>query len=507
MSTYRVHNLVIGFMLFLLSTVGVASVQSFESVQRHGGRNGWDLFVDYRNTRLVSGWEGGNDIVLADAVRRVHSETDLLVGFDGSFSDQSGTYRVVNRGARIVSKPVRFGSGSAAFDGKGELAFLPESEALFLPDSQPGSFTIDFWLHPVHVTEGAMILRWRGALLNGDKPVLQDLRLEISDRRLQWVLSNLVVSSVNGRIETAEPVILTARRSLIPRNWQHHQLRYDSAIGQLSYQVNGVPEVIRYLSDTGLEDGTHHAILFGSDTGDGLVLGNGFRGALDELRISRTTAGGPQPSRYTGEPGQVVSHPIDLGGSGARLLSVGTRAHEPGATEVRGYYRFSDVVVSNDVRNALDADWNPIPRDGAIQGNARGRFLQLRYDLLADAARVESPRLQEIRIRYMEAVPPPPPRVVTGRSVPGGVELAWDRVLEGSVIGYRVYFGERPRRYTGVGNLISPRDVGAATTITITGLDEDVPYVFAVESYDRYGQAGPLSREVEVRSGREGEAR
>ena len=81
------------------------------------------------------------------------------------------------------------------------------------------------------------------------------------------------------------------------------------------------------------------------------------------------------------------------------------------------------------------------------------------------------------------------------------MEITWEPVLQGDVAGYRVYFGERPRRYTGVDGLISPRDVGSETSAVITGLEPDVPYVFAVESYNRYRQACSLSREVQVRAG------
>lgn len=501
-STSRIIPLIVLLGVVLLTPYPtVVYGQTYGETKTFGGRAGWDVFSDFANTGFSAGWEGGNDIVLSDATRTARSETDLLAGFDGRIADSTGRYTVRNRGVRVVSTPRRFGSGAAAFDGFGTLAFLPGAESLFAPDTQPGSFVIDFWLHPHHVTEGATIFHWRGALLNGHRPVLQDLRLEIQDRRLQWVLSNLVIRARDDGVEPTATVRLVTRRGLVPRIWQHHQLRYDSTTGQIAYLLDGIPEDVRYLSESGREDGSRNTILFGRDTGEGIVVGKQFQGVLDEFRISRSVNDGPQVSRYTGEPGRVVSEPIDLGGSGARLDAIETRAHEPGVTEVRGYYRLADVIVGRDPREALDSDWRRIPSSGTIAGNERGRFLQLRYDLLADAAREESPRLQEVTVRHQVAVAPPPPRVVSGTSVAGGVEITWEPVLQGDVAGYRVYFGERPRRYTGVDGLISPRDVGSETSAVITGLEPDVPYVFAVESYDRYGQASSLSREVEARAG------
>lgn len=487
-------------------SVSNAPAQPFGTERTFGGREGWGILTDFANTTLVPGWEGARDVVLADAARRPTTETDLLADFDGTVDDRTGNYAVRNEGVLLAGRPTRFGSGVAGFDGNATLAYFPGGGSLFSPDTQPGSFAIDFWLYPNHITEGAVVLRWRGALLNGGHPVLQDLRLEINDRRLHWMLTNMVVRVGDNRIEAAAPIRLSARRSMIPRIWQHHQLRYDSFTGQLAYLVDGIPEDIRYLSESGREDGTSLAILFGNDTGDGIVLGRGFQGALDELRISRTADAGPQLSRYTGEPGRVISRPIDLGGSGAHLQSLETIAQEPGGTEVRGYYRISNHVVATDPRDALDSDWKRIPPDGVIRGNVRGRFLQLRYDLLADARREESPRIRAVTVRYHSASAPPPPRVVSGRPIAGGVELNWDTVPDGDIQGYRVYFGERPGRYTGTAGLVSPRDAGNNTTMRITGLRPDVPYVFAVESYDRYGQSGSFSREIEIRAGREGEA-
>ncbi len=502
-STRRYLFFAAAIALSIFPGLSTLSAQTPVAERNFGGRAGWDLLTDLTNVRFIPGWQGGYDVTLEDATRPVRTETDLLAGFDGTVEDLSGSYRTVNNGVNVVSTPRRFGSGAAGFDGTGSIAYIPGPEALFTPETQPGSFTIDFWLHPHFVTEGAVILRWQGALLNSGHPVLQDLRLEISDRRLHWVLTNLVVRAGRDGVEPQPPVRLSARRSLVPRIWRHHQLRFDAETGQLAYLVDGIPEDIHYLSDSGTEDGTRHSILFGYDTGDGLVVGQRYEGALDELRISRSVSTGPQPSRFTGDPGRVISGPIDLGGSGARLEAVETRAHEPGNTEIRGYYRIGNIVVHDDPRDAIDAEWTPLPPGGGVPGNVRGRFVQLRYDLLADARREESPRLQEVRLRYTAAVPPPPPRIVRGTPVPGGVEISWDPVLDDDVAGYRVYFGERPQRYTGTAGVISPRDAGATSNVTITGLAGDVPYVFAVESYDRHGQTSTLSREIEVRAGRE----
>ncbi|MCG8478357.1 MAG: fibronectin type III domain-containing protein, partial [Spirochaetales bacterium] len=194
--------------------------------------------------------------------------------------------------------------------------------------------------------------------------------------------------------------------------------------------------------------------------------------------------------------------PMFLGGPGTRVTSVGVNVHEPGRTAVRTWYRLAEGVVSDDLPFALDTPWRELPTGGELSPDERGARIQLRFDLLADAERRESPRVRSTRIAYRPELPPPTPRLLRGVGIPGGVEIAWDPVVTEDLAGYRVYFGERPRRYIGTADRISPVDVGLDTTFRIEGLRPDGAYVFAVESYDVHGRRSRLSSEVQVRAGR-----
>ncbi len=467
-----------------------------------GGRAGWDTIALLENTAFADGWQGGEDIVLADWRRRVDEASDLLVSFDGLLRDEAGNYDLVPGGARVVDTHRRFGSGAAAFDGQSMLSYVPRGSALLTPYSQPGSFSIRLWLYPIRVNEGASVVRWRGALLNAGAPVLQELRFEIDESRLHWTLNNLVSEAHADGGRSISSIRLSARRGLVPERWSHHELRFDATTGQMSYRVDGIPEAIAYLSESGTEDGSAYTILFGSDTGDGLIVGEGYHGVLDELSIAADATREARPTRYSGESGSAFTTPVFLGGRGARVTSVRVNVHEPGRTEVRTWYRLAEGIVSDDLRFALDAPWRELPDDGVLSPDERGAWIQMRFDLLADAERRESPRVRNARIAYRPELPPPIPRAVRGIGIPGGVEIAWDPVVTEDLAGYRVYFGERPRRYVGTADRISPVDVGLDTTFRIEGLRPDGAYVFAVESYDVHGRQSRLSNEVQVRAGR-----
>lgn len=82
------------------------------------------------------------------------------------------------------------------------------------------------------------------------------------------------------------------------------------------------------------------------------------------------------------------------------------------------------------------------------------------------------------------------PPVLTGTWTDTTVELSWSGANpSGEVAGYRVYWGEKSRVYTGV------QDAGLATTASMTGLQTNTAYWFAVVAVDFHGNESPFSNE------------
>jgi fibronectin type 3 domain-containing protein len=69
--------------------------------------------------------------------------------------------------------------------------------------------------------------------------------------------------------------------------------------------------------------------------------------------------------------------------------------------------------------------------------------------------------------------------------------LAWDPVSEPDIAGYRVYYGTATRSYTGVVAVAAP-----ATTVTVSNLQNDQRYFFAVTSFDADELESPFSDEI-----------
>jgi PKD repeat protein len=77
------------------------------------------------------------------------------------------------------------------------------------------------------------------------------------------------------------------------------------------------------------------------------------------------------------------------------------------------------------------------------------------------------------------------------KAFPADVTLAWDANSEPNLGGYELHWGQSSGNYT------QDRDVGNVTTYTVTGLQDETPYYFAVTAYDTTRTIiSPFSNEV-----------
>ena len=73
--------------------------------------------------------------------------------------------------------------------------------------------------------------------------------------------------------------------------------------------------------------------------------------------------------------------------------------------------------------------------------------------------------------------------------------LGWDPCFETDVVGYRVHYGTISRIYD------TQIDVGNSTEWTLSGLEEDTTYFFAVTAYNSAGKESTYSQEFSVHTG------
>ena len=477
-----------------------------------GREDRWQDFTSVQNlVRRTGMWDTLDLFLRENEYSAVPGQTDLLLHFNSdSARDQTGGYGL-ERGRTLIAAQVRvLGEASAGFndDSRG-LKLEPGPQTLFARGTRWGDFTIEFWLRPELSGDGEEVLTWVGSRWQGGRVSPQEVRCALRSRRLVWEFVNFFVAEGGGTPGSASagtganpppsPVIrLEGLTPLLPRAWRHHLLRFDSGTGLLEYLMDGVPEAVSYAVAGPGGGGPPLTPYVGEADSAPLYLGRGFTGFMDELRISRALVEDPVLARFDGRAGVAVSMPLDLGYTGTRLKRIEAVYRAESDSGIFFSYRLADRMSGDQ----LDGDWVQF-KPGASLSEARGRWVQLRVELFPDGRGSVTPQLSELRVVYEQDLPPAPPAGVQAVAGNAQVRLRWNVVREEDVRGYLVYYGPSPGNYHGTGadRGASPLDVGAATELTLAGLENGRLYYFAVVAYDATDppHRSAFSREVSAR--------
>jgi len=455
----------------------------------------WPDLLALDGLSMQDGKWNSMDVVLKDDEYSADERTDLLLHFNSlPFSDGAGNYKIRSDSPTCSRNTFLLGRGSAAFLGKrNALSLEPGAGSQFRTAWQ--DFSLEFWLYPATLNNGEIVLAWSGVRMENGGVSVQSLECRLLDRRIIWSFDNFFGSKQHPRFS------ISGITPLLPREWHHHLLRFDSSSGMLEYLVDGVPEGIFYATDTLREGGT--ILIPSTGTEGSFILGKDFTGLMDELRISKYFLTDPILERYANRSGVATSRIFDLEYSGSRLKRIDAVYESPSNSEVYFYYRVSDRLEKN---LELDSPWVQFKPNNDLPGSVKGRYIQLQIELMPDGTSMLSPRLSEIRIRYEPDLPPPPPAFLMAEAGNQQVALSWRRVSEKDIGGYLIYYGNAPGQYMGTGcrEGNSPIDVGDKNSLTLTGLENGKLYYFAVVAYDSSvpPHQSDFSREVSARPSR-----
>ncbi|MDR3146250.1 MAG: hypothetical protein LBU21_08225 [Treponema sp.] len=460
---------------------------------------------------------------------------DMALSFDEGrpdrFKDRAGRYLVaasplvsaVDQGmARAGTGAVFFtGNGSgeiqAILQDSGPLTITPEApDALLSADRNIRDFSLEFWLYPLNMETGEQILTWSSSRRIGRDHRTQRIRCEAAGSRLRWSFEEFFAAPDGNRALT---VTLKGTAFITPRTWSHHLVRFDADTGLLEYLVNGALEDIRHVTPSGGEGDEVYTPRIGHE--GVLVLGEQFRGLMDELMLYGAYIETPLLQKYPGGGGRIETRLLDLGEGNSEILRVeayGGRA-SLGARRSGGITRneyagtgnlsFSDnstlrfFIRTGETPRLSGSGWIPVEPGTALSGKLRGRFVQLAVQFYPSGDGETAPYLEELRIVYRPDLPPVPPSMVTAIARDGAVDLSWKGSPDPDTTGYLVYYGLSRGEYFGAAAVqgASPINAGNRTSLRITGLQNGVLYYFAVSAYDRMDplHGGEFSREVSAR--------
>jgi hypothetical protein len=439
----------------------------------------WRDMLTFSGCKLITGRWGLTDIVLADGEYTPQDNLDLLLHFNHiPLKDETGNYYIEDSLALLSTMNCLFGTAGAAFQNEhNPILLIPTTNSIFSSGCQ--DFSIEFWLYPLRLQDDEVIFLWQGNLHTPEGSCPQKLLCTIKDRRIVWQFINFFWNNNN----TLELIALSSARQLLPEEWHHHLLRFNSTSGLFEYLIDGRPEGIVYVTETGNEGSSVYVP--NVSEGQEFIIGRKLTGIMDELRISRDFVVNPFLKHYKNEAGIVVSRIFDLKYPESQIKMIKSTFNKPENTEIYFYYKIAD---KKDNYYELTTDWIPFLPNTILPEDIQGRYFQLRLELLPDGTGSLTPSVSDITIVYEPDLPPTPPAYLIAIPGDGEITLKWQKVNEKDIQGYRIYFGFEPGNYYNVsvsGGLISsPIDVGNVTSYTITGLENGKLYYFTVTSYD-----------------------
>jgi hypothetical protein len=483
--------------IFLLEGSGIISGLDIELIA--SGADNWKDFVQFEHIVKMPGKWGYQDLVLEDAQYSPDKTTDCILHFDaGTITDAAGNYSIQAKNPLISQKDYMFGNGSAAFQSdQNQIVLYPQKKScLFSRGSMWDDFSIEFWLCPVHLSENEGIFLWEGSMKQAEMLLPQFVRCTIRKHRLSWEFGNFFISP-----EGAKTIALDGIKELIPHAWHHHLVRFDSTSGLFEYLVDGIPEAVTYVTDTGKESGRVFRPFAGDVLPASVTIGGKYTGYLDELRITRSFEDKPVLKKYSNIRGRAQSKVFDLKGSGSLSKRIEVTDTRPGNSFVSYFIRSSDSPFSNDY--SFDLPWTEFDPKKNFDPRIAGRFVQLAIEMYPDGTKTESPRVSRMVLIAEEKLPPPAPIGLVATAGNGKITLSWKRVNFEDVKGYRIYYGEEPGNYEGKGanQGSSPVDAGNTTQFELNGLANGTLYFFAIVAYDseEFPNVSNFSNEVNTR--------
>lgn len=425
--------------------------------------------VNLTNLSLIEGKRGFLDITNKDNSYTPDKYSDMIYSFNNERTlDQTGHYKIINSLSLSHIKGC-YGGSAAMFDGGEPLLVEAEENALFLPSTLWDDFTLEFRLYAATLKEGSTLFLWKGLQKIDNNLVPQEIRCTVSNRRLVWDFENFFLYPDNS----LNHVSLKGDR-LIPGEWSHHMIIFNSNTGLLEYRINNIPSDSTYTSKERSEASEFNIPVVGNQQSFPIELGENFTGLIDELRISHAVINNPQLNRYTSS-GVMETDILDLNSPDSTLKSIYSETKLSGNTSIK--YEIATA------QNKLELIGPEINWEHYITGsdiNKKTRFLKIRAFLYAEPATDQAPVLSSLSIIYREASPPHPPINIKISNINNKLIVSWDKSIDPSIDGYMIYIGNEPGVYLLNG---SPIDVGNKTSAILNNININRRYYLAVTSY------------------------
>lgn len=465
--------------LFLLFAF-CASAFGAEFVIETQGRE--KVFYYEKNIAYNMGERGRASIVLADNVHAYNETFDLLLHFDKDYTDNAGNYRL------RPTRDCRFTTDSAY---SSYALYLPriktrieldyDKNTFFGNTSFIGSFTIGFFLKPLSRTLDAEIFSKMGNYIEKGNMETQGIRASLRSGTIVWEFVNLFHNN-----DKTMNVILDEGRRIEQGVFHYHSVSYDAESGRLIKYLDGKEEQIVYVTESGDEYSERYVPYFSPLNENPAYIGGGIIGVIDEFSIKKESTRTFDLNRYSKYPGEIITYVYDLEAESPKITGITVEHEAPMGSDIRLFYRVSDRVFLED-NTSIPWEYVPNTFRPNESTSVRGRFLQVRLELHADASYEHTPKVNRVRVTYEEDIPPVAPRGLIATASDGSVTLTWKAVGPyEDVAGYKIYYGKKSGYYDEYNSPIVVMGRNRSS-YTVKGLRNETLYYFTITAFDSLG--------------------
>lgn len=378
-------------------------------------------------------------------------------------------YRLVRGQLNLSDQEARSGNRSASFQGNDPIVLEPLANSIFKESTK--SFTIDFWVYPMRMSDGERIFEYSAMVDREGSSVIQSVVADFEKGRIVWYFQN-IFSDIYGNIVDLQ---LTGQ-PLLKSSWHRHTLRYQDGLSMLEILDDDKVSDVTYATPTGREYPEVYEPNWHQAKQQYLILG-AFSGYLDDFRILPYYQSQFINGRYA-DRGTLITGAYDL--KGKKFRSFDLVGENENSSSFNTYLRFAPYRA--DFQYGKIA-WQRY-KSGEIYNGPSDRYIQFRVDFFAGISAETSPILRDMIITQDTVPPPPTPGHITFEKQANGVLLKWNPLYTGNVAGYRVYFGDQSGNYFGSSKgVASPIDVGNVTEYHLEGLETGKMYYFSLSAY------------------------
>ncbi|WP_246104349.1 fibronectin type III domain-containing protein [Treponema pectinovorum] len=463
-----------------------------------GGQNGWKNISSFSGVTTGKGQFGFESLQLESKMAGIDENTDLLLSFDsGVIKEDTGRYDILENHLVLTDKSIK-GKGAALSRGVSKgITLQGNKNSVFGSAGLASSFIVEFYLAPSLSENGEKIYSWRSSMNYSNYSEFQNITAVFNNNKLEWKFKNVFPSYKKSE------VILKGYNAVVPGEWKRHTISFDEETGCLEYLVDGKTEDIKYITSTGHEGGAVCMPVLGAHSV--LEICPAYTGRIDHIRIVRSSyekngedifENGNAHFKTSG--GRFVSEPLFLERT-STLKSIDSIMSVPSETDVKFYVRAGDNCYC---WTEDEPKWQEVTIGEKIEG-VTGSYFQIAGELFPDGNGLKTPSITELTLTYTQLELPLPPFYVDAQAGDRSVTLTWNYSVDDSAGGYYVYYGNRPGEYLGrvATQGLSPINAGNTTSLTLTGLENDKIYYFAIVSYSRFDERlrGEFSKEVFAR--------